>query len=111
MNHRVWFYSRLSMRTDIESEIREFKQWSNEHGAELVGCTFEPATASLLQRKGILEIIDAAERRAIDLVVAESIDCFSRKRSELEPFLKCLLENDIAVFTKCQGIIRIPEYD
>lgn len=111
MNHRVWFYSRISMRTDIEAEIREFKQWSNEHDAELVGCTFEPTTSPLLQRKGIIEIVDAAERGAIDLVVAESIDYFSRKRSELEPLLKGLLENDVAVFTKRQGIIRIPEYD
>lgn len=111
MNHRVWFYSRISMRTDIEAEIREFKQWSNEHDAELVGYTFEPATSPLPQRKGILEITDAAERRAIDLVVAESIDYFTGKRSELEPFLKCLLENDVAVFTKFQGKLCIPEND
>ena len=64
-----------------------------------------------MPRGGTNEIINAAERRAIDLVVAESIFYFSRKRSELEPFLKCLLENDVEIFTKHQGIIRIPEYD
>ena len=111
MNHRVWFYSRISMWTDIEVEIREFKQWSDEHDAELVGCTFEPITAPLMKREGISEIIDAAECSAIDLVVAESIDYFSRKCSELEPFLKRLFENDVAVFTKQQGQIRLPEYD
>ena len=111
MNSRIWFYSRISMRTDIEAEIRKFKQWATENSGEMVGCTFEPITAPLMQRKGINEILDAAEHRAIDLIVADSIDDFSRKRSDLEPFLKHLFDNDVVVFTKLQGMIRLPEYD
>ncbi len=111
MNSRIWFYSRLSMQTDIEEEIREFRKWAVEHDGEMAGCTFEPTTSPLLQREGIREIVDAAEHKAIDLVVAESIDYFSQRRSELEPFLKRLFEDDVAVFTKRQGQIRLPEYD
>jgi len=111
MNSRIWFYSRISTRTDIEAEIREVEKWADKHDAEMVSCTFEPTTSPLLQRKGINEIIDAAERGAIDFVVAESIDYFSRERSELEPFLMRLFENNVVVFTKRQGQIRLPEYN
>ena len=109
MNSRIWFYNRLSMWTDIDAETLEHKQWAIEHDGEMVGCTFEPVTSPLMQREGIREIVDAAEHSAIDLVIVETIDYFSRQRSELELFLKRLSENDVSILTKRQGQIRLPE--
>ena len=109
MQPRVWFYSCGPESDNTPDHQQMIQELAEKHGMVVAGITVEPSDAPTMNRPGIRQIIDAAERNAVDAVVAFTIKNIGKKKRDLKPFLRIMQENAVTVYTKYQGRVRLPD--
>jgi DNA invertase Pin-like site-specific DNA recombinase len=108
---RVALYARYSddsqNAASIEDQFRICREQAESEGM-VVACTYQdPAIsgASIIQRPGIQALLQAAQRRRFDLVMAEALDRISRDQADVAVLFKHLRFAGMRIVTLAEGEI------
>lgn len=106
----VWIYSRVANKqgeNELEKQKVELITFAKEKGYEIIGSSQDIGSGLDYGRKGLKEIIEAAESGNVDMVLVKSLSTIGRDLFKIHEVLNLLSPNVSAIISPIEGVMQI----
>ncbi len=105
---RVWLYCRTQKKDDrFYQQKRLLHQYAAEKEWSVVGASYDIGSNTDMERKGLSEVLSAAQSGKFDVLLIKNMDKISRDASAADRYIRCLQENNVRV-TAVDGMLLYP---
>ena len=108
---RVWLYCRVASREGsaellaVQKQI--LKDYAEEHGLEIVGCSSDVGSGLTMNRPGLMEFRTAMEGGKTDILLLAKLSRLGRDLEEVFQYWRLLQKHHVHLYTATEGVINL----
>lgn len=110
---RAWIYCRIDAPEDahgsLKSQKEELYNYAEQMGFVVTGSSQDTGSGLKMNRSGLMEVEQAAEKGKIDVLLVKRLDRISRDTLKTIEFLQNLKQLGITVYSPLEGEIRLEQ--
>jgi len=110
---RAWTYCRIDAPEDehdcLKGQRKELLDYAEQMDFEVVGESQDTGSGLSFDRNGVTEIMEAAEKGKMDVLLVVSISRLGRDTAKTMAFIQGLEQLDIGIYSPLEGEIHLTE--
>ena len=110
---RAWIYCRIDAPEDthgvLKGQHEKLDSYANQMCFTVVGSSHDLGNGLILNRPGLMELMEAAIIGKMDVLIIDSINCIGRDTKQVLEFLHKLDGYGVKVYSPLEGEINIED--